>query len=135
MYKHDEWKDKAAWPNARPFVADLVAAVGKEPGLAMWDVENEPACCKLPVPPDKQLHMQHAMYMAKVFHELDPVTPVTIGATFVDNMIYMADAVDVLSFHDYSHTRAEIRVNIEKAKAYAAKVGKPLIDSEIGCIA
>ena len=90
VYKRDEWKDKAAWPNARPFVADLVSAVGKEPGLVMWDVENEPACCKVPAPPEKRLHMDHAMYMAGVFHELDPVTPVTIGATFVDNMIYMA---------------------------------------------
>ena len=79
--------------------------------------------------------MDHAMYMAKVFHELDPVTPVTIGATFAENMIAMGDAVDVLSFHDYSTTRAQIRANIETAKAYAAKVGKPLFNSEIGCIA
>jgi hypothetical protein len=29
--------------------------------------------------------MEHAVYMAKMFHELDPVTPVTIGAAFSDN--------------------------------------------------
>ena len=75
------------------------------------------------------------MYMAKMFHELDPVTPVTIGATFAENMIEMGDAVDVLSFHDYSPTRAQIRANIAKAKQYAAKIGKPLVNSEIGCIA
>jgi hypothetical protein len=79
--------------------------------------------------------MEHAMYMAKMFQELDPVTPVTIGATFAENMIEMGDAVDVLSFHDYSTTRAQIRANIAKAKAYAAKTGKPLFNSEIGCIA
>jgi hypothetical protein len=50
-------------------------------------------------------------------------------------MISMGDSVDVLSFHDYSTTRAQIRANIETAKAYAAKVGKPLFNSEIGCIA
>ena len=60
--------------------------------------------------------MEHAIYMAKVFHELDPVTPVTIGATFAENMIEMGDAVDVLSFHNYSPTRAQIRASIEKAK-------------------
>ena len=135
MYKFGEWRDKAAWPNARPFVGDLVAAIGKEPGLEIWDVENEPECCSLPPTPDNRLRMEHAVYMAKMFHELDPVTPVTIGATFADNMIEMGDAVDVLSFHNYSATRAQIRASIEKAKQYAAKTGKPLVNSEIGCIA
>jgi hypothetical protein len=135
QYRFGEWKDKAAWPNARGFVADLVVTIGKEPGLEIWDAENEPECCKLPPTPDNRLRMEHAVYMAKIFHELDPVTPVTIGATLAENMIEMGDAVDVLSFHDYSPTRAEIRANIETAKRYAAKTGKPLINSEIGCIA
>lgn len=135
QYKSDEWKDKAAWPNSREFVADLVATIGKEPGVEIWDVENEPECCKLPPSAEDRLHMEHAQYMAKVFHELDPVTPVTIGATFAENMIAMGEAVDVLSFHDYSPTRAQIRASIKKAKEYAAKTGKPLVDSEIGCVA
>ncbi len=73
--------------------------------------------------------------MAGVFHELDPVTPVTIGAAFSDNMIEMGEAQDVLSFHNYLPTRAAIRADIAKAKAYAAQVHKPLINTEIGCIA
>lgn len=135
QYRFEEWKDKSAWPNSREFVADLIATIGKEPGLEIWDVENEPECCKLPPTPENRLHMEHAVYMAKMFHELDPVTPVTIGATHAENMIEMGDAVDVLSFHNYSSTRAEIRASIDKAKQYAAKTGKPLINSEIGCIA
>jgi len=135
MYRFGEFRDKSKWENARPFIAGLVAAIGKEPGLEIWDVENEPECCKLPPTPDNRLRMEHAMYMAKIFHELDPVTPVTIGATFAENMIEMGDSVDVLSFHDYSTTRAAIRANIKKAKDYAARVNKPLINSEIGCIA
>lgn len=135
QYKFGEWKNRTAWPDARDFVADLVATLKGEPGLEIWDVENEPECCKLPPTPDNRLRMEHAVYMAKVFHELDPVTPVTIGATLAENMIEMGDAVDVLSFHDYSPTRAQIRANIETAKQYAAKTGKPLINSEIGCIA
>ena len=76
------------------------------------------------------------MALAKIFHELsDPVTPVTIGTTFADNMIEMGDSVDVLSYHDYTTTRAASRANIAKAKSYAAKVGKPLLNTEIGCIA
>jgi len=135
QYKYGEWKDRAAWANARPFVADLVATIGKEPGLEIWDVENEPECCKLPPSPENRLHMEHAVYIAKMFHELDPVTPVTIGATFAENMIAMGDAVDVLSFHNYSPTRAQIRASIATAKAYAEKIGKPLINTEMGCIA
>jgi hypothetical protein len=123
------------WPESREFVADLIATIGKEPGLAFWDVFNEPDCCKLPPTPGNRTRMEHAMYMAKMFRELDPVTPVTIGATFSDNMIEMGEAVDVLSFHNYLATRAAIRSDIAKAKAYAAKVNKPLINTEIGCIA
>ena len=135
QYKFGEWKDKSAWPNSREFVADLVATIGKEPGLEIWDVENEPECCFLPPTPANRQRMEHAVYMAKVFHELDPVTPVTIGATHAENMIEMGDVVDVLSFHNYSPTRAGIRASIETAKQYAAKVGKPLVNSELGCIA
>ena len=135
QYRFEEWKDRAAWPNGREFVADLIAAIGNEPGLEIWDVENEPECCTLPPTPANRLHMEHAVYMAKIFHDLDPVTPITIGATFAENMIEMGDAVDVLSFHNYSPTRAQIRASIEKAKAYAAKTGKPLVNSEIGCVA
>ena len=127
--------NKDRWPESKEFVADLIATIGKEPGLAFWDVSNEPDCCALPPTPANRTRMEHAVYMAKMFHELDPVTPVTIGATFSDNMIEMDEAQDVLSFHNYLPTRAAIRADIAKAKAYAAKVGKPLINTEIGCIA
>ena len=73
--------------------------------------------------------------MCKTLHELDPVTPVTIGFTFTANMIEMGDSVDVLSFHNYLPTRGAIRADIAKAKEYAAKVNKPLINTEMGCIA
>jgi hypothetical protein len=126
---------KDRWPESREYVADLIAIVGKEPGLAFWDVFNEPECCSLPPTPANRTRMEHAIYMAKMFHEMDPVTPVTIGATFSDNMIEMGEAQDVLSFHNYLPTRAAIRADIAKAKAYAAKVGKPLLNTEIGCIA
>ena len=127
--------NKDRWPESREFVADLIATIGKEPGLAFWDVSNEPDCCALPPTPANRTRMGHAVYMAKMFHELDPVTPVTIGAAFSDNMMEMGAAQDVLSFHNYLPTRAAIRADIAKAKAYAARVGKPLIDTEIGCIA
>ena len=135
QYERGVSMDKSRWASSKEFVADLVATIGKEPGLAFWDVSNEPDCCALPPTPANRTRMEHAVYMARMFHELDPVTPVTIGAAFSDNMIEMGDAQDVLSFHNYLPTRAAIRADIGKAKAYAAKVNKPLINTEIGCIA
>ena len=127
--------NKDRWPESKEFVADLIATIGKEPGLAFWDVSNEPDCCALPPSAANRTRMEHAVYMAKMFRELDPVTPVTIGAAYSPNMIEMGEAQDVLSFHNYLATRAAIRADIAKAKAYAAKVNKPLINTEIGCIA
>ena len=77
----------------------------------------------------------NAKFMAETFRELDPNSPVTIGFAFVDGMIEMANYVDVLQFHDYSPTREQIRNNIERAKEFAVKVNKPLVDGEIGCVA
>ncbi|MGA8265629.1 MAG: hypothetical protein WB779_14395, partial [Ignavibacteriaceae bacterium] len=89
-----------------------------------------------PTPRERVLrNFETSKFLANTFHELDPNTPVTIGMAFVDGMIELADYVDVLQFHDYSQTREEIRNNIARAKEFAAKVHKPLIDGEIGCIA
>jgi hypothetical protein len=120
--------DKASWPKTREWAADLVNTVGngKEPGLAFWDVANEP----------RQARIEFARYMAGVFRELDKVTPITIGSTFESEMEETgSDLVDVLCFHDYSATRAQIRANIERAKQYAAKQGKQVMNTEIGCLA
>jgi len=78
----------------------------------------------------------HARVMAEVFCELDtrrPRTPVTIGFAFEEAMGKNADVVDVLSYHDYRATREGIRSNIVAALVFAAKVKKPVINTEIGC--
>jgi hypothetical protein len=121
-------------PEGRKWAKFLVDAISNEPGLRFWDVMNEPDW----PPSPKELvarKFANAKFMANTFHELDPSTPVTIGMAFVDGMIELADYVDVLQFHDYSPTREQIRNNIERAKEFAAKVHKPLIDGEIGCVA
>lgn len=127
-------RDTTQYPLAREWAQYLVDAISNEPGLAMWDAMNEPDW-----PPTSKEWVQRkseaAIFLAKVFHELDPNTPVTIGAAFVDGMIALADYVDVLQFHDYMQTREQIRNNIQRAKEFAAKVNKPLINGEIGCIA
>ncbi|HVO75577.1 MAG TPA: glycoside hydrolase family 2 TIM barrel-domain containing protein [Ignavibacteriaceae bacterium] len=116
------------------WVKFLVNAISDEPGLAFWDAMNEPDWPPTP----KELvsaKFENAKFMAKTFRQLDPNTPVTIGMAFVDGMIELADYVDVLQFHDYMQTREKIRNNIIRAKEFAAKINKPLINGEIGCIA
>lgn len=118
-------RDTSLLYQARNWARFLVNAISDEPGLAMWDVMNEP----------RAMFFENCKFMSKTFHELDPNTPVTIGMEKVDGMIEMADYVDVLQFHDYMQTREQIRDNITRAKEFAAKVNKPLINGEIGCIA
>lgn len=44
-------------------------------------------------------------------------------------------SVDVLQFHDYLQTRDQIRDSIARAKALSEKVGKPIFNGEMGCVA
>ena len=127
-------KDTTKRVQGREWAQFLVNAISNEPGLSFWDVMNEP---DWPTTPREMVLMkfENAKFMAKTFHELDRQTPVTIGMAFVDGMIELADYVDVLQFHDYMQTREQIRNNIIRAKEFAAKVHKPLINGEIGCIA
>lgn len=128
--------ESAPYPLSRAWAEDLLSAIGHEPALAFWDVFNEPD-----YPPDSTNHLAriaHARVMAALFRELDtrrPRTPVTIGFAFEEPMEQNADVVDVLSFHDYRPTREGIRSNIVSALAFAARVKKPVINTEIGCTA
>jgi len=127
-------RDTTQRPLAREWAQFLINTLSNEPGLAFWDVMNEP---DWPTTPRKRVlrNFETSKFLANTFHELDPNTPVTIGMAFVDGMIELADYVDVLQFHDYMQTKEEIRNNIMRAKEFAAKVNKPLINGEIGCIA
>ncbi len=127
-------QDTTQYPLAREWAQYLIDAIGDEPGLAMWDVMNEPDWPPKPNPMYNR-KFEAAKQLSEIFRELDPNTPVTIGAAFVDGMIELADYVDVLQFHDYMQTREQIRKNIERAKEFAAQAGKPLINGEMGCIA
>ena len=122
--------------NIRKFVSALVSAIGNEPALAFWDASNEPDYNAAGTPADRQQkRFEIARLIAATLHELDKKTPVTIGVANERNMETLADAVDVLSFHDYLPTRAAISNDIVRAKSFAAKRGKQVMDTETGCIA
>lgn len=132
--KKSPWdKDATLRPLAKKWAEYLTASFSGEPGLVMWDIMNEPDFSMVG---KEQIstNYDNCKYLAGLFHELDHQTPITIGMASVAGMEKLADYVDVLQFHDYSPTREEIRHNIARAKSFAAKVGKPLFDGEIGCV-
>ncbi|HTL69346.1 MAG TPA: hypothetical protein VL200_16900 [Lacunisphaera sp.] len=134
LYKAEMIHEAAPYPLTREWAQDLIDTIGREPALACWDVFNEPDYP--PKNPDRAAVMAYARTVAQIFRELDhgqPRAPVTIGYAFEKPMEENAAAVDVLSFHDYSPTRAEIGANIAAAQAFAQGVGKPVINTEIGC--
>ena len=117
-------------------VTELVTDLGDEPALAFWDASNEPDYNAAGSPPDQaRIRMAIARLVASLLHEMDEKTPVTIGVANERNMESLADAVDVLSFHDYLPTRAAIAADVARAKAFAARTGKQVMDTETGCIA
>jgi hypothetical protein len=133
-YKAEMFNEPAPYPQSRAWATELISTIGHAPALAFWDVFNEPD-----YPPNatnKMARIAYARVMAGIFRELDtrrPRTPITIGFTFEKTMEENADVVDVMSFHDYSPTRAEIRGNITAAQEFSARMHKPVINTEIGC--
>jgi hypothetical protein len=128
--------EESAKPKLRAWVKDVVDAVGNEPGLAFWDAHNEPDLVRIPsVPPNTNQRQRTAVarFVASTLKELDPRTPVTIGCLYLSCTEETADVVDVLSYHDYSQTRAQMAADIARAQKLSAKLGKPIIATEIGC--
>jgi aryl-phospho-beta-D-glucosidase BglC (GH1 family) len=121
------------YPGAEEWAKFLVDTLGKEPGLAFWDVLNEPDYP--PTPAMVERRVAFARHMAGVFRKLDGQTPVTIGFAFASTMAKYVDDVDVLVFHNYLETTEAIRADIEIAKKAAAAARKQVIDDEMGCIA
>jgi len=132
-YKAEMPHESAPWPLSRAWVQDLIETLGPEPALTVWDVFNEPDYP--PTNPARAEVMAYARVMAQLFHELGSRTPVTIGYAYENSMEENGDVVDVLSFHDYSPTGDDIRSQIDAAVRFATKVGKPVINTEIGCTA
>ena len=133
-YKSEMFHEAAPYPLARGWARELIDTVGHEPALAFWDVFNEPDYP--PTNANRPANIAYARVMAGIFRELDtrrPRTPVTIGFAYEKPMEENADVVDVLSFHDYSPTRDEIRRNLATATVFSAGVNKPVINTEIGC--
>ena len=121
-------------PELKPWLEGLVKLTANEPALQFWDAANEPDGAVRNGPDARTRALVIARATADLLRATGTHTPITIGCIHVACMKETAPAVDVLSFHDYSSTRAEIRANIAEAQAFAASVHKPVFNSEIACI-
>jgi hypothetical protein len=125
------------------YVKDVVEALKDEPGLLMWDVMNEPLTnpyygrAPAEEKPKREAEitdfLRHYITYVK---KLDPVNATTVGYEKSISLEPTADLVDVLSFHEYTQTRATVEESYRVAEETAKKHGdKPRLNTETACIA
>lgn len=124
------------------YVKAVVGAVKNEPGLLMWDIMNEPLWNDYYNKATGEAKQQHAdeinafvRYYLEFVKKIDPVNAVTVGYVIPSQMVYSADIVDVLSFHNYTPTRASVEDDYRTANEISKKYGKPILNTETACIA
>lgn len=123
------------------YVRDVVNALKAEPGIIMWDIMNEPSCndyiLKSPEAEKEERYKkvwEFVRHYCRLVKSLDEYNAVTVGHTLAEDVEPTVEAVDVISFHDYSPTERTIRENYEAAKILSQKYGKPFINSELACL-
>lgn len=131
------------WHACVKYATAVVDALKDEPGLLMWDVMNEPTyngwINDAPDAEEKARRQEKTFEFIRracaLVKKLDPSSPVTLGCTHFGEAKRTVDCVDVLSFHDYSSTRAEVEKGYALMDNLGRRTGKPVIQSETGCTA
>ena len=129
-------------PDGEAYCRAVVDAFKNEPNLIMYDVMNEPGCNHLiwdaKDEAEKQYwldkHWAFIRHFCAYLKQIDPDNAITVGHWLSDYIDEAADLVDVLSYHDYSSSLKGIITNADRALEAGRKWGKPVINSETGCI-
>lgn len=132
-----------AYEKADAYATAFVTALKSEPGLLMIDVMNEPLCSPwiFQSSGEERKGREQEIWAflrreTELVRRLAPDTLVTIGYTTAWEIEEStARLCDVISFHDYNDTREKIRANFERAKKWGEDLGKPVINTETGCLA
>jgi hypothetical protein len=120
----------------------LVDALGDEPGLFGWDIMNEPTsnitiwyAQEDEKASRERLVWSFVEHFCDVMRTLNPAVKITCGVAESKEIPLIAERVDFISFHDYSSTRAAISQTIAQASAYGDHYSKPILCTEMGCLA
>ena len=123
---------------ARAWVTDMLTMAKGHKEVFAWDVANEPDWSGYSDNPMPDSYRQHRLdfgrRMADLVHHFDKNNLTTVGCFREKCLELMEPYTDILSYHDYSPTVAEIDRYIDAAKSFAAKVKKPLLQTEMGCV-
>jgi hypothetical protein len=125
------------------YIKAVVEALKDEPGLLMWDVMNEPLTnayygrATAEEKPRREAEItdfvRHYITYAR---QVDPTNAITVGYEKSISLEPTADLVDVLSFHEYTQTRASVEESYRIAEQTAKRHGdKPRLNTETACIA
>ncbi|MBI2940131.1 MAG: hypothetical protein HYY04_06790 [Chloroflexi bacterium] len=129
------------WPAGERYCQELVDTLGPELGLAIWDVMNEPMVTTWirQEEPERGRRVQtiwtFAHHFCAFMKRIDSAHPITVGVSRAPQLVEIGPDVDVLSFHDYGPTRAAIRAHFDEAIGFARALEKPILVSEIACLA
>ena len=132
-----------AYASADRFTEAIVKALKDEPGLLMFDMMNEPLCNPWMSNATGDVRKVRAeTTWAFLRREIDmarksaPNCLFTVGYTTAYEIEQTtAERLDVISFHDYSASRAAGRHNYARAAEWGRKLGKQVLQTETGCLA
>ena len=132
-----------AYAAADRFTEAIVKALKDEPGLLMFDMMNEPLCNPWMSNATGDVRKVRAeTTWAFLRREIDVARKSAPNClfTFKHTTAYeieqtTAERLDVISFHDYSASRAAGRRNYAKAAEWGRKLGKQVLQTETGCLA
>ena len=120
----------SAWLN------DVLGMARGHDEVLAWDVANEPDWAGYADTPTsaatREARMTLARKVADFVHNFDRNYLTTVGCWNVACIEVAEPYTDILTYHDYSPTRDMIVANAMRAKAFAAKVGKPVLQTEAG---
>lgn len=129
-----EWNDpdEAWYEKAEVYAKAFIDRFHDAPYILMWDVINEPFCndyMNKGAEDEYQARFDNIQrYVRRLFdivRRCDPDGCITVGHEKVQHCVSSNDLVDVISFHDYRHTRREIEDEIFAVQAMSEEWGKP----------
>ena len=151
-------EDKSCWYLGEKYIDDILATIGKEPGLLFWDIANEPGYTDDFVTwyDDEPYYLQEfrerpdieelrdkqektweiVRHFCSYVREKDPEHELGVGNIFIfeTEPSKTIDLVDVIIFHDYSATRKRMQAIYQRAFDLSEKYNKPIINNETCCL-